>query len=133
MPHAAGAVLALVAAVALGTTSCSGAARHDPAPPVPLVPRTRPPASATSVLTGTADVIADGVAASLFASSPVVVVASPDPSAGLAAARVALRAPAGVLPTSAPSNPFSGTAAAVSAMLRAQLRALDPVPRWRSG
>ncbi len=126
MPHAAGAVLALVAAVAVGTASCTGPAPHDPAPPVPLAPRTRSPASATSVLTGTADVIADEVAARLFASSPVVVVASPDPSADLAAARAALRAHAPVLLTSAPSNPFSGTATVVSAMLRAQLRALDP-------
>ena len=146
MPRAAGAVLTLVAAVAVGTTSCTGAAPHDPAPPVPLAPRTRSPAAATSVLTGTADVIADEVAARLFASSPVVVVASPEPSAGLAAAREALRAHAPVLLTSAPtggattSNPFSGTAApspgtaapssgtaaVVSATLRAQLRALDP-------
>ena len=117
MPRAAGAVLTLVAAVALGTTSCTGAAPHDPAPPVPLAPRTRSPAAATSVLTGTADVIADEVAARLFASSPVVVVASPEPSAGLAAAREALRAHAPVLLTSAPtggattSNPFSGSAA----------------------
>jgi hypothetical protein len=146
MPPAAGVVLTLVAAVVVGTTSCTGAAPHDPAPPVPLAPRTRSPASATSVLTGTADVIADEVAARLFASSPVVVVASPDPSVGLAAARDALRAHAPILLTSAPtggataSNPFSGTAApslstaapssgtaaAVSAMLRVQLRALDP-------
>jgi hypothetical protein len=146
MPRTAGALLTLVAAVAVGTTSCTGAAPHDPAPPAPLAPRTRSPAAATSVLTGTADVIADEVAAGLFASSPVVVVASPEPSAGLAAAREALRAHAPVLLTSAPtggattSNPFSGTAApspgtaappsgtadVVSAMLRAQLRALDP-------
>ena len=52
--------------------------------------------------------------------------ASPDPSAGLAAARAALQARAPVLLTSARSNPFSGTAVVVSAMLGAQLRALDP-------
>jgi hypothetical protein len=115
MPLATGAVLALFAAVAVGTTSCTGAAPHDPPPAVPLAPRTRPPAPGTSVLTGAAGVIAADVAARLFASSPVVVIASPDPTADLAAARLALRAHAPVLLTSV-----------VSATLRAQVRALDP-------
>jgi hypothetical protein len=116
MPLATGAVLALVAAVAVGTASCTGAAPHDPpSPAVPLAPRTRPPASGTSVLTGAADVIAADVAARLFVSAPVVVVASPDPAADLTAARRALLAHAPVLLTSV-----------VSATLRAQVRALDP-------
>ena len=116
MPLATGVMLALFVAVAVGTTSCTGAAPHDPPPAaVPLAPRTRPPASGTSVLTGAADVIAADVAARLFASSPVVVVASPEPAADLAAARQALLAHAPVLLTSV-----------VSATLRAQVRALDP-------
>ena len=117
MPLATIAVLALFAAVAVGTTSCTGAAPHDPPPPppVPLAPGTRPPASGTSVLSGAADVIAADVTNRLFASSPVVVVASQDPTADRAAARQALLAHAPVLLTSV-----------VSAMLRAQVRALDP-------
>jgi hypothetical protein len=132
MPHTAGAVLALVAVVAVSTASCTGAAPHDPAPPVPLVPRTRPPASATSVAAGPADAIAAEVAAGLFASSPVVVIASQDPSAGLTAARVALRAHAPVLLAPPPAggapapNPFSDPAAVPSVNVWAQLRALDP-------
>jgi hypothetical protein len=116
IPSAAGAMLALVA-VAVGTTSCTGAPRPDPPAPVPLAPRTRAPASATSVLTGTPDAVAEGVAHSLFASSPVVVVAGQNPSADLAAAREALLAHAPLLLTSAPAG---------AAVLRAQISALDP-------
>jgi len=76
------------------------------------------------VLTGPPDVVAAGVAQRLFASSPVVVVASPDPAAGLAAGRRALQAHAPVLLTA--SGPSSRPAAVVSATLRAQVGALDP-------
>jgi len=78
VPLTAGAVLALLAAVTVGTTACAGAAvRHDLPAPVRLAPRTRPPASATSILTGPSDVIAADVAQRLFASAPVIVVAGP--------------------------------------------------------
>jgi hypothetical protein len=96
---------------------------------------TRVPAPATSVLAGAPDMVAGGVASRLFASAPVVVVASPGGPAGLAAAaRSALRAHAPLLLTAAPAAPAArtvsgrapGPAAVVSAMLRAQIRALDP-------
>jgi hypothetical protein len=93
-------------------------------------------APATSVLAGAPDVVAGGVASRLFASAPVVVVASPGRPAGLAAAaRSALRAHAPLLLTAGPaartaartvSGRPAGPAAVVSAMLRAQIRALDP-------
>ena len=147
--RAAGAVLVVVAAVAAGTTSCAGAAPHDHQADVRLAARTRLPASATSVLAGAPDVVAEGVAQRLFASAPVVVVASPGQPADLAAAaRSALRAhaplllltsastsgtaPGGATTTAARtaartgSGHSSGTAAVVSAMVRAQIRALDP-------
>jgi hypothetical protein len=129
VPLRAGALLALVAAVTVGTTSCTAAAGHQPGaayhdPPARLAPRTRLPASATSVLTGTPDAVAEGVAESLFASAPVVVVASASSQASAAAARQALRAHAPLLLTA--SDPPSDTAAEVSATLRAQIRTLDP-------
>jgi hypothetical protein len=132
MPLVTGTVLALFAAVAVGTTSCTGAASHDPQlPPGPLAPRTRPPASGTSVLTGTPDVIAAAVAQRLFTSSPVVVVARPGPAVDLAAARQALLAHAPLLLTSAQaggaaSGPSPRTTAILTPMLRTQISALDP-------
>jgi len=92
------------------------------------------PAPATSVLAGAPDVVAGGVASRLFASAPVVVVSSPGRPAGLAAAaRSALRAHAPLLLTAGPAAPAArtvsgrptGPAAVVSAMLRAQISALD--------
>jgi len=101
-----------------------------------------------SVLTGGPDVIAEGTAQRLFASAPVVVVASLSRPADLpAAARSALRAHAPLLLTPAPTvragpggtsaspargavravaDYSSGTAAVVSAVLQARIRALDP-------
>jgi len=77
---AAGAALALLAAVCVGTASCSAPAppdRHDPPVPVRLAARTRLPASGTSVVAGPPAVIAEGVAQDLFASAPVIVIAGP--------------------------------------------------------
>ena len=138
----------VLAAVAVGTTACTGAAPHDPPPPPPLAASTRLLAPATSVLSGSPDVIAAGTAHSLFASAPVVVVASPSQPADLpSAARLALQAHAPLLLTSAPTvsarsggskatpvrtaartvaDYSAGTAAVVSVVLRAQIRALDP-------
>jgi hypothetical protein len=118
--RAAGAVLVVLAVVAAGTASCGGggAARHDQPARGPLAARTRLPASAMSVLAGAPAAVAEGVARTLFASAPVVVVTRPGRPAGLAvAARSALRAHAPLLLTSAPTG---GTA------LRAQAMALDP-------
>ena len=100
------------------------------------------------MLTGGPDVIAEDTAQSLFASAPVVVVASPSLPADLpTAARLALQAHAPLLLTSTPTvgagpggtsatparaaartvvSRSSGTAAVVSAVLRAQIRTLDP-------
>jgi hypothetical protein len=147
VPLRTGVVLAL-AVVAVGTTSCTAAAGHaarpDPPAPVRLAPRTHLPASTTSVLTGTPDVIAEGVAERLFASAPVIVVASPSPQADAAAARQAVRAHAPLLLTAtrtsgsgsggvatmalrtATGAASSAGAAVVSTALRAQIRALDP-------
>ena len=114
-----------LAAVAAGTTACTGAAPHphdppSPPSPAPLAARTRLLAPATSVLTGGPEVIAADTAHRLFASAPVVVVASPSQPADLpSAARLALLAHAPLLLTAAP-------AAAVSATLRAEVRALNP-------
>jgi len=143
------AVPALLAVVTVGLTSCTSAsaAPHVVPAPVRVAPRTRLPASSTSVLTGPADVVAADVAQSLFASAPVIVVASPSPQAEVAAARQALRAHAPLLLTaaragrSAPGGvatmalritvrPASGSSpagtAVVSAALRARIEALDP-------
>jgi len=131
MSRAAGAVLVVVAAA--GAASCTGtAARHGPPAHVRVTAHTRVPAPATSVLAGAPDAVAGGVASRLFASAPVVVVASPGRPAGLAAAaRSALRAHAPLLLTAGPAaraaaRTASGPAVVVSAMLRAQIRALDP-------
>ena len=134
--RAAGAVLVVVTAAG-GAASCTGAAAgHGPPAHVRVTAHTRVPAPATSVLAGAPDVVAGGVASRLFASAPVVVVASPGSPAGLAAAtRSALRAHAPLLLTAGPaaraaartvSGRPAGPAAVVSAMLRAQIRALDP-------
>jgi hypothetical protein len=143
------AALTLLAIICLGATSCSSAAKKDqPAPAAaPLASHTRLPAAATSVLTGTPEVIAESVAQDLFASAPVIVIASPSKSAEATAARQALQVHAPLLLTAAgPGQPGSGgtttmalhtatrpasgsaqaAAAVVSAVLRARIRALDP-------
>ncbi len=134
-PRLAGVVLAL-SAVALAGTACTAAApptRHDPAY---LVARTRPPASASSVLAGPAGALAAGVAEQLFAAAPVVVVANVGDPAGLpAAAARAERAHAPLLLASPPvsAHPGSGvtqpggaSAQAASAEVRTAVGALRP-------
>src|ERR1700687_4396383 len=64
----AAAMLVAVAAVGACTTSCGGAAPHVQTSPVRLAARIRLPASATSVLAGAPDVVAEGVARRLFVS-----------------------------------------------------------------
>ena len=73
------------------------------------------------MLAGPADMVAGNLAQQLFASAPVVIVARPDRPAELTAARWALRAHAPLLLASAQAG-----GAAVSAMLRARIKALDP-------
>jgi hypothetical protein len=98
-------LLALITAlaVAAGTASCTSPAA--PAPrrvPVISAPRTRPPASATTVLSGAPDAVAAAAAQSFFASAPVVVLASPGNPAVLAkAAADAVRVHAPLLLTAA--------------------------------
>jgi len=147
MPRAAGAVLVVAAAVAVGTTSCTASVPHNAQAHVRLAARTRRPASGTSVLAGAPDVVAEGVAQKLFASAPVVVVVNPSRAADLTtAASQALQVHAPLLLTSAltggagsggattmavriaartVSGRTSSTAAAASAALRARIRALD--------
>jgi hypothetical protein len=143
IPRVARRLLVVSAAAAVGATSCSGAG-----PGEQTHSRTaallRLPASATSVLTGAPDAIADGVAQALFASAPVIVVANPSEPASVAtAASQSLRAHAPLLLTSAAGGAANGTrttaaergvarlassgaGAVVSSTLRAQIRLLDP-------
>ena len=129
----AAAVFVAAAAIGLGTAACSSAAPHGQQSHVLLAARIRVPASAASVsvLAGAPDVVAEGMARRLFVSAPVVVVASADRSADLAAAaRSARRSYAPLMLTSARASgraPGGATTSAmVSAVLRAQVRALDP-------
>ena len=115
----AAAVFVAVAAVRAGTTSCGGAGPQVQQSHVRPAARTRLPASATSVLTGAPDTVAEGVASRLFVSSPVVVVASPGQPALAIAARAASRSHAPLLLT--PTRTGGAPPA-----LRAQIRALDP-------
>ena len=120
MVRAAAAVLVALASVA-AATSCGGA----PGPasnPTSAWPHGPAAWAQTSVLAGAADVVAGSLAHELFASAPVVIAASPDRPAELAAAaRSALRAHAPLLLASA-----GASGAVVSARLRAQIKALDP-------
>lgn len=103
-----------VLAVAAGTASCTGGGQ-DPQAQGPLAAQTRLPTPVTSVLTGAAAVVAGETAERLFASAPVVVVASPSRPAYLAsAARSALHAHAPLLLTSPQTSET------------AQIKALDP-------
>ena len=115
------AVVLVVLASATAAASCAGAPPPSQPPQVLLAARTRLPVPETSVLAGPADMVAGNLAQQLFASAPVVIVARPDRPAELTAARWALRAHAPLLLASAQAG-----GAAVSAMLRARIKALDP-------
>ena len=118
------AVVLVVLASATVAASSAGARPPDPPsqpPQVLLAARTRLPVPQTSVLAGPADMVAGNLAQQLFASAPVVIVARPDRPAELTAARWALRTHAPLLLASAQAG-----GAAVSAMLRARIKALDP-------
>jgi len=117
MSRLAGAAVVLLA-VALGSSSCAGAAapprRADPA----LVARAEPAPPGTSVLAGAPDALAAGVAHTLFSSAPVVVVADAGHPAGVsAAAAQAERAHAPLL---------LATGATVGAASRAEIGSLHP-------
>src|SRR5215472_2069204 len=130
-----GAVLALsaVACTATACTATAPAAHHDP---TYLVASTRPPASASTVLAGPADVLADDVAEQLFAAAPVVVVASAsDPASLQGAADRAERAHAPLLlaspavsahPGSGVTQPGKAGEQAASAAVRTAVAALRP-------
>ena len=116
LPLAGAAVV--LAATALGSSSCSGAAapprRADP----PLVARAEPAAPGTSVLAGAPGTLAAGVAHTLFSSAPVVVVAAAGRGADVSAAAArAERAHAPLL---------LATGATVDAATRAEIGALHP-------
>jgi len=115
------AVVLVVLASATAAASCAGAPPPSRPPQVLLAARTRLPVPETSVLAGAADMVAGNLAQQLFASAPVVIVARPDRPAELTAARWALRTHAPLLLASARAG-----GAAVSAMLRARIKALDP-------
>ena len=134
-PRLAGAALALsaVASAAAACTTTAHAARHDPAY---LVARTRPPASASLVVAGPADMLAAGVAEQLFAAAPVIVVANAsDPASLPAAAARAERAHAPLLlaspavsahPGSGVTQPGSASTQAASAAVRTAVGTLRP-------
>jgi len=130
---------AALAAVALsvlvtGSVIASTAPAQDrPGEPVlgRLAAHTHWLTTATSVLAGAPDQVAEGVASKLLAAAPVVVVTRPDQPASLAAAaRSALRAHAPLLLTSEKTN--SGRAlparspGPASAALRSQIRDMRP-------
>jgi len=125
-----------LSAVGLAATSCAASAHAARKDPAVLVARTRPPASASSVLAGSPAVLAAGVAEQLFAAAPVVVVANAlDPADLLAAAARAERVHAPLLLTSpgaaAPSASASAPSATASApsgsaAIQAAIRALHP-------
>jgi hypothetical protein len=115
-------VLAVTLAVAMGATACASTAASPPrrvqARPAP---RTRPPVSATTVLSGPAGVIAASAAQSFFASAPVIVLADPGRPAALAtAASDAVRLHAPLLLTATAGQ------ALLSRALQAQIRSLKP-------
>jgi hypothetical protein len=86
-----------------------------------LAPQTRPPASATTVLSGPAGEIAASAAQSFFASAPVIVLADPGrPAALQAAASDAVRLHAPLLLTATAGQ------ALVSRALQAQIHGLKP-------
>jgi hypothetical protein len=126
MPRLTGAVVAVLSAVVAGTTSCAGAGAQVQRAYGHLVARTRPPASATWILTGAPDVLTAGVARRLLASAPVVVVARANRPADLAAAIAhAEQAHAPLLLISSRAGAGAGkTAAPVSAVTRAEIYAL---------
>jgi hypothetical protein len=110
------------AALAAGATACGPA--HALPPSVSLAAVTRPPETATSVLTGPPDVVAASAASRLFTSSPLVVVANSDREADLArAAGRAERAHAPLLLLS-PKLQRATTTASAGVALRAETRAL---------
>jgi len=117
MVRLAGAVLA-VSAVAVGSSSCGGAARPPRRPDPHLVARAEPAASGASVLAGAPDVLAAGVAHALFSFAPVVVVADAGrPAEVWAGAAGAERAHAPLLLT---------MGAAVGTVTRAEIGSLRP-------
>jgi hypothetical protein len=96
-----GLVLVVSTAVVAGMTFSAGSGRHDQHARVRLAVRIRPPTSSVSVLAGAPDAVAAGVALRLFASAPVIIVASPERPGDMAAAvGQSLRAHAPLLLTS---------------------------------
>jgi hypothetical protein len=126
----------VLSAVALAATACTAAAQPAGHNPAYLVARTRPPASASSVLAGPASALAAGVAEQLFAAAPVIVVANASDPAGLpAAAARAERAHAPLLlasasvsahPGSGVAQPGGAGAQAADAAVRTAIGALRP-------
>jgi hypothetical protein len=124
----AGAILVVLSAVAFGTMS--HAAGKPQLASGQLVARTRSPASATSVLTGTPDAVAAGVARELFAAAPVVVVAEANrPADEATAATLAEREHAPLLLAAGPggggpAGAGQGAAGPVSAALPGEINGL---------
>jgi hypothetical protein len=109
-----GASALLVVAVAAATAACGAAAGRSLAG-VSLTAVTRPPASATTVLAGPADLVAAGAASGLFATAPVAVVAQSNHPADLAAAAArAVRAHAPLLLVSPGRGDRAGTRSRVT-------------------
>jgi hypothetical protein len=71
-----GRLLLTMSAIALGATACNAAAARPPGSSGPLAAQTRAPAAATSLLTGAGGALSAKIAAQLFTSAPVVVVAN---------------------------------------------------------
>jgi hypothetical protein len=86
IPRRAIALLVTIVAVALGGAYYLASAPKSPAASVPAGPQLRDPAARTVVLTGSPAALTARVASELFASSPVVVLASASAPASVAAA-----------------------------------------------
>jgi hypothetical protein len=131
--HAALSAVAAAVLVIASVIACTAPPQDRPGQPVLslLAARTHQLATATSVLAGAPDQVAEGVAGKLLAAAPVVVVSRPDRPVSLAAAvTCALRAHAPLLLTAAKTSP--GRAAPdrpggpASAALRSQIREMRP-------
>jgi hypothetical protein len=120
----AGAVLLALSAVCLAVSACSHTPAHRSSPSGPLVVRTRPATPTVSVLAGGASAIAAQAAGTLFASSPLVVIADADSPLALAiAATEAERVHAPVLLASPRAG---GQALSVTPFAEAEIKALHP-------
>ncbi len=120
----AGAVLLTLSAVAACVAGCSLAGAQPPRHHGPFVAQTRPPSKSLSVLTGGAGAVAAEVARRLFASAPIVIVASADSRQALV--RAVAEAERVHAPLLLAARRQGLEAVSVSAVAWAEIKALRP-------